>query len=66
MLRAVCVVAAAIIAISFSVAESQAQKKDRRCGPNFQTACMKQCSERGGQVRLCPQYCAKREKELGC
>lgn len=67
MLRAVCLVAVAAAAIVFSAAQSEAQgKKDRRCVANFQTVCMKQCAARGGQFRLCPQYCAKREKELGC
>lgn len=43
--------------------EAFAQKS--KCPANFQNTCMSTCVARGGQPRLCPQYCAKRIRE-GC
>lgn len=42
------------------------QKRDRRCAPDYLTVCQKACSERGGQVRFCPTYCAQQQREARC
>jgi len=68
MLRVISLVSAAVLATAFMVAEGQAQgkKKSARCVANFHEACMKRCLNGGGQPRLCPQFCEKRQRELGC
>jgi hypothetical protein len=68
MRRIVSLISVAILMSAVSMAEShaQAKKKDKRCVANFREACIKQCGARGGQLRLCPQYCDNRARELGC
>ena len=68
MLRAICLVSAALLLAALAAAEVQAQgkKKSAQCVPNFHEACMKRCLNGGGQPRLCPQFCEKRQRELGC
>jgi hypothetical protein len=66
MVRILAIVSALTFAAAFSASDAAAQKKSAKCVANFQEACMKQCAARGGQVRLCPQYCTNRGKELGC
>jgi len=68
MLRAVYLVSAAVLFIAVTVADGQAQgtKKSAKCVANFHEACMKRCLNGGGQPRLCPQFCDKRQRELGC
>lgn len=46
--------------------QKQQQKRDRRCAPNYLAVCQKACSERGGQVRFCPTYCAQQQREARC
>lgn len=46
--------------------EAAAQKKGAQCTPGWKAACIERCSKSGGQVRLCPAYCDKRQREQGC
>ena len=68
MLRTLSLVSALVLATAFSVSDGAAQskKKSPQCVANFHDACMKRCLNGGGQPRLCPQFCQKRERELGC
>lgn len=68
-LAAVCLTGlAALFLIGGGVSDALAQqkKRDRRCAPNYLTVCQKACAERGGQVRLCPAYCAQQQREARC
>jgi hypothetical protein len=68
MFRTLSLVSALILATAFPVSDgaAQAKKKSPQCVANFHDACMKRCLNGGGQPRLCPQFCQKRERELGC
>jgi hypothetical protein len=66
MVRILTIVSALTLAAAFSVSNADAQKKSPQCVANFHDACMKRCLNGGGQPRLCPQFCQKRERELGC
>ena len=67
MFRTLSLVSALVLATAFSVSDGAAQaKKSPQCVANFHDACMKRCLNGGGQPRLCPQFCQKRERELGC
>jgi hypothetical protein len=44
-------------------ADVSAQGKKAKCSPNFMSICMDRCAKRGGQGRLCPQYCSKQQRE---
>ena len=68
MFRTLSLVSALILATAFSISDgaARAKKKSAQCVANFHDACMKRCLNGGGQPRLCPQFCQKRERELGC
>jgi hypothetical protein len=44
-------------------ADVSAQGKKAKCSPNFMSVCMERCAKRGGQGRLCPQWCSKQQRE---
>lgn len=43
-------------------ATAQKKKGDYICGPNGVQQCVQACNSRGGQARLCPQWCANEQK----
>lgn len=57
-----------VLGIMFSVngGEAFAQRKGAQCTAGWKAACIERCSKSGGQVRLCPGYCDKRQREQGC
>lgn len=57
-------VAAMLASAWFVTGDAFAQKKKAGgCPANYAQTCQSTCSARGGQIRLCPQYCAKRMRE---
>jgi len=69
MIRTLSFAGAVLLLAGFAIADAQAQntkKKNPQCVPNFLAACQERCVKAAGQARYCPQYCEKRQKELGC
>jgi len=43
-----------------------APKNKAVCSTKWWSDCNKRCSSRGGVVRLCPEYCRRRQRDQGC
>jgi len=64
MQRVFILAAALAFTVTFTGdAFAQAKKSKASCSME---ACMSACAQRGGQPRLCPDYCTKRLAERKC
>lgn len=55
-----------VLAMAAPAAHAQKKPPANKCPANFVETCMKSCSARGGQARLCPQYCQDQKAKRGC
>jgi hypothetical protein len=64
-MKIMTIMLAGAVAALLSVADASAQqkKKDPFCAPNGMDVCMKACTTRGGQARMCPQWCNTQLRE---
>lgn len=61
-----------VVTFTFAIAgaaQAQAQQTKTakaKCPANYYESCLKKCGAVGGRIAGCPQYCTKRQAELGC
>ena len=61
-----CVWCLALMMAAVPAQAQQGKTAKAKCPANYYESCLKKCAAVGGRIHLCPQYCTKRQAELGC